>query len=60
MIMLAYQMGTVMENSRDIHWYILLVQYMELRVVLLMVDPPMAYQVGTEIASLRPLDWEHQ
>ena len=46
--MLVAQMGNLLENLRDIHWKMLLLQYMEMVEVLLM-----SYQMEKFLAILR-------
>ena len=52
-------MSRIVENLIDLHWDIILVQNLELWEVLLIADPPVNYQVGMEITSLRAIDWVH-
>ena len=51
--------GLEMASLRDIHWDILLVQYLEPWGVLLMVSPLMDYKARIEISNLRDLDLDH-
>ena len=57
--MLEDQMRRMIKNLIYIHWYIILVQDLELWEVLLMVVPLMAFKVEMEISSLRDIEWDN-
>ena len=57
--MLEDQMRRMIKNLIYIHWYIILVQDLELWEVLLMVGPLMAFKVEMEISSLRDIEWDN-